>query len=88
MRFFCLCIAILLLSCNNKNSAPDVSGIKADVTIHRFDKDFFSLDTMQVQPSLHKLEQKYPAFLPLYFTFLRRCRILPASRAYRLMRRW
>jgi hypothetical protein len=69
MRFFCLCIAILLLSCNNKNSAPDVSGIKADVTIHRFDKDFFSLDTMQVQPSLQKLEEKYPAFLPLYFTF-------------------
>jgi hypothetical protein len=62
MRFFCLCIAILLLSCNNKNSAPDVSGIKADVTIHRFDKDFFSLDTTQVQPSLQKLEEKYPAF--------------------------
>ncbi len=56
-------------SCGPKDKAPDVSGIKADVTIHRFDRDFFSLDTTRLQPSLQQLEQKYPAFLPLYFKF-------------------
>jgi hypothetical protein len=69
MRLFCLILFIALFSCKNGNEAPDVSAIKADVTVHRFDKDFFSIDTSRLQPSLQQLEQKYPAFLPLYFKF-------------------
>jgi hypothetical protein len=48
---------------------PDVSGIKTDVKVYRFDKDFFSLDTSNLQASLQALEEKYPAFLSLYFKF-------------------
>lgn len=58
-----------LASCSSNGNAPDVSGISTDVTIHRFDKDFFSADTTQLSTSLQQLEARYPAFLPLYFKF-------------------
>lgn len=64
-----LLLAVGLFSCKQENEAPDVSGIKTDVTVRRFDRDFFSMDTTQLQSSLQSLEQKYPAFLPLYFKF-------------------
>jgi hypothetical protein len=65
-----VCLSLLFFfSCNKGNPAPDVSHIKADVAIQRFDRDFFAMDTTRLQPSLQQLEQKYPAFLPLYFKF-------------------
>jgi hypothetical protein len=65
----CALVTLALASCSGTDNAPDVSNIKTDVTIHRFDKDFFSVDTTQLQPALQQLENKYPAFLPLYFKF-------------------
>ncbi len=65
-----LCGLVLFVSsCGTDEKAPDVSGIKTNVTIQRFDRDFFSLDTANLQPSLQQLEARYPAFLPLYFKF-------------------
>lgn len=55
-------IAIILMSCSGKK-IPDVSGVKADVQIQRFDEDFFALDTTNVDHSLQKLHAKYPEFL-------------------------
>lgn len=69
MRRIVFASIIVLFSCSNKSDAPDVSAIKTDVTIQRFDKDFFSLDTTQLQASLTQLEKKYPAFLQTYFTY-------------------
>lgn len=69
MRWAPLLSVVLLLSCNNKNNAPDVSAIKTEVKLLRFEKDFFSMDTTRLQPALQTLEAKYPAFLPLYFKF-------------------
>ena len=69
MRWISLVVLVIFLSCSNKKNAPDVSDIKTDVTIHRFDKDFFALDTTQLQASLLQIEKKYPAFLSLYFKF-------------------
>lgn len=68
---FALCCFVMLLfsSCGDRSDAPDVSGINTPVTVHRFDKDFFSLDTANLQASLQGLEKKYPAFLPVYFKF-------------------
>src|SRR6476620_8701599 len=63
---FCL---VLLVSCSNSDK-PDVSNIKLDLKIERFDKDFFSIDTNHLDQSLNELNKKYPAFLPLYFEFL------------------
>lgn len=69
MRWISLFLFAVLFSCNNKKGAPDVSAIKTDITIQRFDQDFFSLDTTKLQASLLQLEKKYPAFLSLYFKF-------------------
>ena len=62
-------IALLLctlFACRNKN-VPDVSGIKVELAAHRFDQDFFTLDTNQLMPSLQQLGQKYPYFITDYF---------------------
>ena len=69
MRWFSFLLVVFFFSCNHEKDVPDVSNIKTDVTIQRFDKDFFSVDTADLQTSLQALEKKYPAFLPLYFKF-------------------
>lgn len=79
MRWFCLALMVVLVACSNQNDAPDVSGIKADVTVQRFDKDFFALDTLQLQPSLQALETKYPDFLDLYFKYFAPIREIAAQ---------
>lgn len=61
---------LVFTSCNHTNNKPDVSNIKVDVSIARFDKDFFTMDTTSLRASLNGLQQKYPAFLPLYSEFL------------------
>lgn len=71
MRLLSLSLVLLLIvSCNNKEKKPDVSNIRADIQLHRFDKDFFGMDTSNLQASIDQLNKKYPAFLPLYFEFL------------------
>jgi hypothetical protein len=63
-------LILILISCNNSSNKPDVSDIKIDVKIERFDKDFFSIDTNHLDQSLNALNRKYPAFFPLYVQFL------------------
>jgi hypothetical protein len=46
--------------------APDVSDMKVDVQIQRFDKDLFAVDTNQMEQSLEALRAKYPDFLTLF----------------------
>ena len=69
MRWFSLLCVLFLFSCKNNNGAPDVSNIKMDVTVKRFEKDFFSMDTTRLQASLQEVEKTYPAFLPVYFKY-------------------
>ncbi len=61
LNFAILTMIVVASSCSN-NSGPDVSGVKADATIARFDKDFFRIDTSQLTPGLHELQNKYPYF--------------------------
>jgi hypothetical protein len=71
MRLSLASLLILVwISCNNSNNKPNVSDIKADVKIARFDKDFFSIDTNHLDQSLNALNRKYPDFFPLYVQFL------------------
>jgi hypothetical protein len=63
-------LVLMLISCNNSDNKPDVSDIKVDINILRFDKDFFSIDTNRLDQSLGELNRKYPSFLPLYSEFL------------------
>lgn len=69
MRWISLVLLIAVSSCSNKDAAPDVSNISMDVTVQRFEKDFFALDTTNIEGSLRRLESKYPSFLNLYFTY-------------------
>jgi len=63
---YTLCFAMIVLSCSNKKQIPDVSSIKVDLKIQRFEKDFYSVDTNQLDKSLQILYQKYPEFLQDY----------------------
>jgi hypothetical protein len=57
---FILCI--LIFSCNDKSTGPDVSGIKVDIKLERFEKDFFAIDTNKISEGLTGLMTKYPGF--------------------------
>jgi hypothetical protein len=57
---------ILITACNSRDSGPDVSHIKVNLEIKRFDEAFFKLDTNNLQQSLAQLQTQYPQFLPLF----------------------
>jgi hypothetical protein len=54
-------LLILIFGCKGKN-IPDVSGIKVELQLRRFEKDFFLVDTNNISKSLPQLNQKYPGF--------------------------
>lgn len=56
----------LFASCANRGNHPDVSHIKVDLSIDRFEKDFFSIDTSNILAGLNGLNKKYPRFYPVF----------------------
>ena len=58
---------MVFFSCKSKKNIPDVSNIKIDVTVRRFEKDFFSMDTNHIEASLNQLQQQYGTFVNDYF---------------------
>lgn len=58
---------IFLCSCGNKKNIPDVSTIQIELSTQRFEKDFFSLDTTNLDASLQALFTKYPTFSVDFF---------------------
>lgn len=57
-----LLISTGLFACKDKN-IPDVSDIKVNLTVQRFEKDFFALDTLNLRPVVFQpLYQKYGGF--------------------------
>ncbi len=66
-KFIIPLFAILLFfACNNRSNGPDVSGIKMDIKIERFDQHFFSIDTLAPEKSLAALQSKYASLMPVY----------------------
>jgi hypothetical protein len=57
---------ILFTACTNRDKGPDVSKIKVEVPVERFDKDFFSMDTIGIEKGLRNLEVKYPTLYPIF----------------------
>jgi len=54
-------------SCGKSNRfIIDTSKNRVEVKIHRFDKDFLSLDTKNMKPGLNRLYKKYSEFLPVF----------------------
>ena len=68
-QWFCIAAisVIALFSCKNKKNSPDVSNVKVDITVKRFEKDFFSIDTNHIESSFNKLQQQYGTFVNDYF---------------------
>ena len=67
MRPFVLsAIIILCFSCSHSSNKPDVSDIKVNISVERFDKAFFALDTNQLQSGLSALNQQFPRFYPFF----------------------
>lgn len=52
---------IFLISCTD-SKGPDVSKIKVDIPIERFDKSFFSIDTNKTAAGLNGLMKEHPDF--------------------------
>jgi hypothetical protein len=52
----------VLTSCGSKEKTPDVSNIKVDLPVQRFERDFFSLDLNNLSASLDTLYSKHPSF--------------------------
>ena len=63
--FFSL-LASLIFACNNHSNGPDVSGIKMEIPIERFDQVFFSMDTTAPEKAISDLQAKYPTLMPVY----------------------
>ncbi len=61
-----LLLTALLAACKNTKNIPDVSGIKVNVAVERFDRDFFSIDTNNLLPGLNHLNEKYPLLTPIF----------------------
>jgi hypothetical protein len=59
-------VSFLLIACNNNKNLPDISGTKVELTVQRFDEDFFAIDTSHADKSINTLNIKYPTLLPLF----------------------
>lgn len=66
---FLTCFSFLLNGCisDQQEEAPDVSHIACNIEIERFDRDFFQIDTVNIQSSVETLEKKYPELFSLFF---------------------
>ena len=58
-----LFVLVSVYSCKSKENIPDVSNINVQLTVRRFDKDLFSIDTNNASSSLTRLQKSYPYFL-------------------------
>lgn len=63
---YTLLVSVTLFACKGGSNAPDVSGIRVELAVQRFDQDFFSIDTNALESSMGRLQQKYPEFLRLF----------------------
>lgn len=64
--FFAAACLLLLFSCKPGKNTPDVSHIKTDVQIDRFEKAFFAIDTTNMLLGLSGLRNAYPNFYPTF----------------------
>lgn len=70
MRSIIVALPLLLLfaACKSAKDRPDVSGIKVNLVVQRFEQDLFGLDTNNMGPSLQALAARYPGFLNDFLT--------------------
>jgi len=55
-------LVFVFAACGNRKNIPDVSDISVNVTIERFDKAFFNLDSNNIVSGLKQLNRQFPYF--------------------------
>lgn len=60
-------VAYTSCSGDKSNNIPDVSAVKIELEVKRFEKELFGLDTNDIGRSLKALQTKYPIFYEIYF---------------------
>jgi len=63
---FFLVPVLFATGCANKKNTPDISSVKVNVAVERFDQDLFAVDTLDLQRSIPPLQAKYPVLLPIF----------------------
>lgn len=71
-----LSAALLFAACTSAPKKPDVSGIKVNLEVQRFEQDLFGLDTNNMPAALAGLAAKYPGF---YRDFMSNILGIPAN---------
>jgi hypothetical protein len=66
LRVIFLIIFVFVISCNNNKDKPDVSDIKVDVIIERFEKKLFEIDTINIDNGLAQLNKEFPDFYNVF----------------------
>lgn len=63
---FCFLFSILFIGCRDAG-APDVSNIKVELPVYRFENDFFAMDTTNITAGISMLQQRYGNFVMDFF---------------------
>lgn len=62
-----LIVSVAGCNCGKSKHIPDVSAIKADAKVIRFDQELFALDTNNIKAGVEALSAKYPDFAGPFF---------------------
>jgi hypothetical protein len=66
MKYLIPFVLLFLFSCSGGNNKPDVSHIKVDLQVERFEPAFFRIDTNNIASGLADLRNAYPHFFPTF----------------------
>lgn len=61
-RWYAVLLLMIGISCGSKRNVPDVSGVKAPMSLQRFEQSFFAIDTTKIEESLLELTAEYHGF--------------------------
>lgn len=61
-NFFFVAVFVSLASCKSGKKIPDVSKVDVKLSTQHFERDFFTLDTLNIDAGMQKIYEKYPAF--------------------------
>ena len=65
-KFLLICLLFSLFSCKQSPQLPDLSQVKLNLKVMRFEKAFFSLDTNRLDIGLNALNDSFPGFTKDY----------------------
>jgi hypothetical protein len=72
-------LAILFISCSNEKNKPDVSDIRVEFKLERFEQSFFKIDTNNISAGFSRVRQQFPGFFPFYIEQILRVPLTQAT---------